>query len=349
MVVAYVAVLFLGLLAPFKGYTRNDARWAPDGQGLEFVSAGVARSVTPPAKLHERLVATSRFSIELQARPADTRQEGPARIVSYSGSTASRNFTIGQRGDDLVVRLRTTGTKPDGSVPEVVVEGVFAVPGFRHVVVTYDGVDERVYVDGEPRTATSASRGTLVPWDPDEWLLVGNEHTATRPWRGTIRMLAIYDRVLAPHEVRRDHEGLGRDDPAPGAPGLVALYRFRPREGRVADESGVPPPVDLEIPAVVEPRSRPLVVKVPTLDDAVINLLIFVPLGLLASGALRRAGHPPLRTVAVTLALAAVVSLTAELLQHWIIPRSSELSDVVLNTTGAGLGAWLAARARSRA
>jgi VanZ family protein len=342
LVGAYAALLLVGLLAPFDWYTANDARWTPDGHGLQFVSAGVARSASRPAKLHERLIAAGRFSIEIWISPADQRQRGPARIVSYSESTQWRNFTIGQWESDLAVRLRTTRNNLNGTDPHVTVKDVFAVPGFRHIVMTYDGAYERVYVDGTLRTTTDDVQGTLANWDAEHWLVVGNEHTADRPWRGVIRLLAIYDRVLGGGEVSGSYKSLGQADAPHLTPGPLALYRFRQDGRRVVDESPVLPRVDLEVPDVVEPRRPLLGSGFPTPVDAALNLVIFAPLGALATLALRQAGVSTLRAVGLTLALAAALSCTAEVLQYFLVSRSSELSDLVLNVGGGGVGAWLA-------
>jgi hypothetical protein len=342
LLVAYAAVLLVGLLVPFDWYTTNGARWTPDGHGLQFVSAGVVRSVSRPAKLHERLVAAGRFSIELWVSPADQHQGGPARIVSYSEDTRWRNFTLGQGGSDLVVRLRTTRTDLNGTGPQVTAQGVFAVPGFRHIVTTYDGIHERVYVDGTLRTTSDDVQGTFANWDAEHWLVVGNEHTAGRPWRGVIRLLAIYDRVLGDGEVSGSYESLGQPEAAHLTLGPLALYRFRQDGRRVVDESPVLPRVDLEVPNVVEPRRPLLAVGFPTPVDLAVNLVIFAPLGALAILALRQTGASTLRTVGMTLALAAALSCTAEVLQYFLVSRASQLSDLVLNVGGGGVGAWLA-------
>jgi len=79
-----------------------------------------------------------------------------------------------------------------------------------------------------------------------------------------------------------------------------------------------------------------LVCGVRGTSDAVLNVLLFVPLGLLL-GANR--WRPP-RSALVGFGLACSI----ELAQHFIPGRYSNLGDVVWNTTGAWAGAVLAAR-----
>ncbi|HET9293078.1 MAG TPA: VanZ family protein [Gemmatimonadales bacterium] len=70
--------------------------------------------------------------------------------------------------------------------------------------------------------------------------------------------------------------------------------------------------------------------------DVFLNVLLFVPLGL----GLRLAGFSWRRTVA----LGAALSLGIELLQMKVIAgRDASLGDLITNSLGAGLGAWLAA------
>lgn len=72
-----------------------------------------------------------------------------------------------------------------------------------------------------------------------------------------------------------------------------------------------------------------------------LNLIGFVPLGFMlcavvgrGEGAWRRYGW----LAAVVLAF--LFSLSLEVVQAWIPTRSSSLWDLVLNTVGAGVGAW---------
>jgi hypothetical protein len=52
-----------------------------------------------------------------------------------------RNFTLGQQGSDLVVRLRTPETGVNGYPLEVAVPGVFSDDQPREILVSYDGAN----------------------------------------------------------------------------------------------------------------------------------------------------------------------------------------------------------------
>jgi len=93
----------------------------------------------PASGLVRALAKSNAFTIYVRCATDDVAQKGPARIVSNSVSTLRRNFTLGQEGSDLVVRLRTPATGRNGYPLELHVPRVFADRSVHDVVVTYDG------------------------------------------------------------------------------------------------------------------------------------------------------------------------------------------------------------------
>jgi hypothetical protein len=70
------------------------------------------------------------------------------------------------------------------------------------------------------------------------------------------------------------------------------------------------------------------------LRDAVLNVILFVPLGL----ALR-----PLLPSRLALLLVALTTVSVEFTQyHWLLGRDASLRDILTNTAGGGIGIWLA-------
>jgi glycopeptide antibiotics resistance protein len=107
-------------------------------------------------------------------------------------------------------------------------------------------------------------------------------------------------------------------------------------------------PSSLRIPrylATVEAHHKfnPVPRKTVAIDrDFIVNLLGFIPLGMLliclSGGSL---------SVMAATALCACLSLTIEVGQLFFAGRVTETADLLLNTLGAGLGAWIATRASS--
>ncbi|MEM7232008.1 MAG: DUF1592 domain-containing protein, partial [Planctomycetota bacterium] len=159
------------------------------------------RSKGPAKKLFDTIRRSHEMSIEAWIEPANTKQKGPARIVTLSGSSTARNFTLGQEGGHYDVRLRVSSTSGNGLPSTATKSGVRKA--LTHVVYTRSHTGRAlVYVDGK----LSAERE--IPGDPLNWdrkfrLGLGNESSGGRPWRGTFHLVAIYSRDLTAREVSR--------------------------------------------------------------------------------------------------------------------------------------------------
>ena len=73
--------------------------------------------------------------------------------------------------------------------------------------------------------------------------------------------------------------------------------------------------------------------------DTVVNFIGFMPFGAALAIVLRP--RAPRRIILITLFIGFALSLTIELTQAWMPSRDSSLRDLLLNTAGAPLGAWL--------
>jgi glycopeptide antibiotics resistance protein len=122
-------------------------------------TAGDAWLEIDPAALpaSSRIIETSAFTIGINLTSAAAEQWGPARILSLSASPYQRNFTAGQEGADLVIRLRTGLSEENGSRPEYIVPGVFSSSTPRRILIAFNGNDLRVYLDGPHNAYAFAS------------------------------------------------------------------------------------------------------------------------------------------------------------------------------------------------
>lgn len=125
----YAAITSFLLLWPFDfkivNWIKNDAVSIQDPHGVEFKAQGQVLSANNMDELYQGLLKGDGFTLEVLCSAGDLSQDGPARIVSYSRDTGSRNFTLGQSNDRLVMRLRTTETDPNGIWPHLEVPEVF--------------------------------------------------------------------------------------------------------------------------------------------------------------------------------------------------------------------------------
>jgi hypothetical protein len=102
----------------------------------------------PPVFLTERISAASELTVGVTVMTDRINQTGPARIISLSAGTHHRNFTLGQQGRDLQVRIRTPLTELNGTQPQLVIHDVFSKDKRVELVVTYNRSVLSVYVDG---------------------------------------------------------------------------------------------------------------------------------------------------------------------------------------------------------
>jgi len=151
--------------------------------------------------LNDLLLASCRtmnaITIVVEFSTDELRQDGPARIVSFSKDGLLRNFSICQQGADLVLRLRTTDTDLNGTKPEVRL-GKIEKDEKHKLVVTYKPGDLRVHLDGK-RVDVSSITGDFSNWEPCQ-LVLGNEWKEDRPWLGKLNKVTLHARFMEDFE-----------------------------------------------------------------------------------------------------------------------------------------------------
>jgi hypothetical protein len=175
------------------------------GGGIQIVNSAMIKSAAPPLQLLNKLKATNSITVEAWVKPLFATQVGPARIVTFSKDKSIRNFTLGQTNDSYVFRIRKDSVSING-VPEILspagslLENVMA-----HVVATYDGNTEKIYINGE-QAASNDWIGSFESWDESMNLGLGNEFVDDRTWIGAIYLVAIYSKVLSASEVMANYQ-----------------------------------------------------------------------------------------------------------------------------------------------
>ena len=182
----------------------GDVSWATDGNGLVF-SNGQVQSSGAATKLIDALQSTNQGTIEVWITPANLIQTGPARILSIGGDTTKQNLIVGQQSNDLAIRLLHTG-KDHKAKPRLETDSDVLTTGLLHIVHVYDGTTEVLYVNGVEQPETVVKSGGYSNWDVTDPFTLGNEGNGNRPWAGTLRMMAAYDRPLSPSEVQQNFE-----------------------------------------------------------------------------------------------------------------------------------------------
>jgi hypothetical protein len=179
---------------------EGGARFGPNGEmhilGGAFVPDGAFNK-----EIRDACRKSDQITIEAIVTTSRTPQFGPARIVSLSRSPAKRNFTLGQEGDYLVLRLQTSNTNRNGMDFKLAP----IQPGVpSHVLVTYKPGLLVCYLNGNIASQTNFERGSFDKWHGSSYSLIfGNEVGGVRPWEGYLDSVAIYSRFIDAEEAAK--------------------------------------------------------------------------------------------------------------------------------------------------
>lgn len=156
------------------------------------------------ARLQAAATASNELTIEATltpGAPTSATTAGLSRIVTFSSGMRRRNFTLGQEGDQLVIRIRTGPTGANAGKPQV---PLFTLtPGEPvHVVVTFAPGRLRAYRNGELVVESAAIEGSFGMHWRDGRLVFGDEWGGGGAWDGTLEGVALYSRALSPELAR---------------------------------------------------------------------------------------------------------------------------------------------------
>jgi hypothetical protein len=233
-------------------------------EGARIESANAAKKVIDAVR------KSGAFSAEVWLRAANTSQEGPARVVSISSNTSTRNFTLGQEGNVWDFRLRSSRSDRNG-IPSLRAPAESVDTTLAHIVYTRarDG-QARLYKNGQ-EIASQRRDGDLRNWDGNYRLMLGNEGSGDRPWQGELFLVALFDQSFDAQQVQQHFEaGPGAVVPAPKvavppAPstdrGAIALYDFRGQGAIIQDQSGNGNNLRIHSPNAVQRRAGELEIR----------------------------------------------------------------------------------------
>ena len=190
----------------------GDVTWV-GGWGINVKTGGKAQGSTASSKkLHDLIQGTGEYTLEAWVAPANVAQED-AYIISYSGGTAARNFTVAQQQYQIEALNRSSTTNSNGQ-PSVITdaddEDLQAT--LQHVVVTFDPVGgRRIYVNGEfTGDVDSSIPAAISDWDDTFAFVLGNEVSNDRQFQGVYRLVVVHNRVLTPAQITQNFEaGVG--------------------------------------------------------------------------------------------------------------------------------------------
>ena len=275
----------------------------PTSDEIRFDRPGIGYTLYPPEWL-ESAIAKSKLDIDLEFQTMDIEQYGPARILTLSQDPHSRNLTIGQEGTDLILRLRTDVTNENG-FPPYRIENVLKDRAWHHLHISITPNKLSMFVNNSDAVTTILPKNPLHPWSPNYQLALGNEFTHNRPWLGNIRRA-----VIESGEWKTDYAVKGTLHFPKFLISVRANYQLIPFSQKIFNSYVV--------------------------LDWVVNLFGFIPFGLLIILISKRQ-----LSILKAMAICALLSLSIEIGQLFLVGRVTEVEDLILNTLGGAVGALM--------
>lgn len=185
-----------------------------DDGSLQIKEPTTIATQQPPARLINAVRESDELTLEVWCQPQNLQQKGPARLLTLSKNASERNVTLGQDGKRFDVRCRTTRTSGNG-IPSVASADGSVTTELTHVVYTRrKGGLSRLYINGR-QVKQQKIEGTTTRWSRGHRLALGDELSGGRPWLGTLKLVAIYDRALTTAEVDTNFVAGATGTPSP--------------------------------------------------------------------------------------------------------------------------------------
>jgi hypothetical protein len=338
-VIAVIAVLS-ATLRPFNPSPRNGVTWLRDRSGLLFHKRGLLLS---EGALKTPSNQTESYTIDLMVRP--TTIKSISTIVTFYVATHPRQLLVQQYQDGLLVTHDASIEHDDKRT--IYVSNVFHPGTLVLVSVSSGRGGTTVYLDGQRAQVFPPFRISQNELSGE--IVVGTSAGSYQPFQGEIRGLAVYgvelDSASAVQHYRDWTAPIGNIRDLANA---LAHYSFTERIGTEVRNDVTSGP-NFKIPARFSVPHKPFLLSPRKefradrgyIKDAVMNVAGFVPLGaivFLSLASTKGCSKPTL----VAAAACGALSLLIEVLQYYIPQRSSGMTDIITNTSGAALGAMLA-------
>ena len=178
--------------------------WTPGALSVD-APVIIASPKSVPNRISMACKATGAMTLEAWVTPALANQNGAsgqfARVVTMSVNAGGRNFAIGQQGTAWAAEAMTANPGTNGQGEPILSAGTVATTPTQ-LVLTVDATSRQLFIDGQ-LVAGDALGGNLAGWKDGYRLGFGAEPSLNNPWRGSLSLVAVYDRVLSGDEITR--------------------------------------------------------------------------------------------------------------------------------------------------
>ena len=340
-------ILIFGL-NPKDLYLANNVSWLSESPGIRFGKYGVAFTDPFLEQIPWKATSPNGFSFEISLRPKSYSEGGFNFIIVLSDGNDTSQLVMGQwrsyiiimNGDDYTYERRIKRASVDTA----------KLPTTNYFISAITGNEgTKVYINGQ----LFFEKKDLTLRIPNESmkarLVLGNSVYGRNSWEGIIYGLAFYQYELTPQQIHHHYSQwlkeknfafAKRENP-------YALYLFEEKNNsKSIDHSGrnnhihIPERMKilkkkfLGLPVNAFPLRSVLV------QDVILNLLGFIPLGFILTAALTRLnGAVGSHSLIIAVLLGFLLSLSIESVQSFAPTRDSSMLDLTLNTMGTLIGA----------
>jgi hypothetical protein len=348
--------LFFGLR--LKGWpVANQVRWLPDSRAIRFEDAGIA--YVDDLRAVRQRVQPGPFTIEMAVTPANDQKGGFSPLLVMHDGDDRRQLAVWQYNASLIVM---NGDDYDNRQrrPRVTGRDVFSGRQTRYLTITSGEQGTRLYVDGVPVAAKREWALSIPRPGSPLRLVLGNSVHGKHVWQGDLHGLAVSGEALSADAVglNFDRWATARNfDFLKQRPAMLLFTFDRDTGARVTDRSGngndliIPERLVVLQKTILAPVQRQLHLNRAAVGDMVVNVVGFIPVGIVFYGFLQCFSGPlSKRSLLFAVVLCMLLSLGIELVQAWIPTRHSSLQDWILNSFGAWIGVvgWRLVRAKGR-
>ncbi len=188
-----------GFGQPLDGaYDSTKVRPVTPAPGLEFLfSDSRVASTTQASKITSIIRQQNTFTIETWVKPRQTTSKLPRPLISFGSGARSNQlgFNLSQVGTRARMILRNDGRLSSFEFP-----GVFAARTLQHLVISYDGLALRLFVNGQQLGVRSLPAVRLdLPLG--SVMVVANDLAKKSAFTGSIHLVALYERALSSREI----------------------------------------------------------------------------------------------------------------------------------------------------
>jgi VanZ family protein len=339
--VIWLGILFATLF-PFQFHPENDVRWLAGG-GIGFYPFAIVVSDGPV--MPEASGDDSFCSIEVLLKP--NLFDLSATFLTFSRKGHPGQFRLHQYHDGLVIWREFPQGENRYRLVKRDVDRFFRSDQTVLLTLTSSPRGTSIYSNGQliqKFPAFPLSRQTM-----GGELDLGTDPVHVDPWPGELHGLALYNRELSPAEVAANYQAWSTSGFAncQVQNSQTALFTFQEGHGSsirnlCAGGAGlsIPPYFLLPFKTFLTVPWKEFSPTWDYVNDLLRNIIGFVPLGFALCGYLSLAGKAR-HAVLITILCGFLTSLSVEISQAYIPQRESGLTDVITNSTGSAIGAYL--------